>query len=239
VNGDDRYMRIAVAFARATMAPRAQLCSACIEVLDVSGAGISVMAGEQAGPLCASNARMRMVEDLQFTTGEGPCRDAFASGLPVSAPNFGVDASRRWPAFVDLAVANGIGAVFAFPMAASGVMVGALTLYQDEPGALTTLQHEDSVSLADVLTETVLSVQDAAPDGVLAAGLDDAVAYRAQIHQAAGMVSIQLGVSPGDGLSAIRAYAFAHGVGVDKVAADIVSRRLRLTDGGDRTHEGE
>ncbi|HEX6659688.1 MAG TPA: ANTAR domain-containing protein, partial [Ilumatobacter sp.] len=106
-------------------------------------------------------------------------------------------------------------------------------------GALTTLQHEDSLSLADVLTETVLSLQDAAPDGVLAAGLDDAVAYRAEIHQAAGMVSIQLGVSPHDGLSAIRAYAFAHGVGVDKVAADIVSRRLRLTDGGDPTREGE
>jgi hypothetical protein len=228
VNGDDRYLRIAVAFARATMAPGAQLCRACIDVLEVSGAGISVMTGEQAGPLCASNARMRMVEDLQFTTGEGPCRDAFASGHPVSAPTF-----------VDLAVANGIGAVFAFPMAASGVMVGALTLYQDEPGALTTLQHEDSLSLADVLTETVLSLQDAAPDGVLAAGLDDAVAYRAQIHQAAGMVSIQLGVSPHDGLSAIRAYAFAHGVGVDKVAADIVGRRLRLTDGGDQTLEGK
>ena len=59
MNGDDRYLRIAVAFARTTMAPGAQLCRACIDVLEVSGAGISVMTGEQAGPLFASNARMR------------------------------------------------------------------------------------------------------------------------------------------------------------------------------------
>jgi hypothetical protein len=197
------------------------------------------MAGEQAGPLCVSSERMRMVEELQFTTGQGPCQDAFASARPVSAGHFDEDASRRWPGFVDLAVANGIGAVFAYPMTASGVRIGALTLYQDEPGPLTVDQHEDSLALADVLTETVLSLQDAAPEGVLAAGLDDVVAYRAQIHQASGMVSVQLGVSPLDALSAIRAYAFAHDLAVDRVAADVVSRRLRLSNDRDPTPEGE
>jgi hypothetical protein len=239
VTGDDRLMRIAVAFARSTTKPRARLCTACTEVLQVSGAGISVMAGDQPGPLCVSSERMRIVEDLQFTTGEGPCQDAFSSARPVSAARLDVDASRRWPGFVDLAVVNGIGAVFAYPMMASGITVGALTLYQDEPGALTAEQHEDSLALADVLTETVLSLQDAAPEGVLAAELDDVVAYRAQIHQASGMASVQLGVSPLDALSAIRAYAFAHDLAVDTVAADIVSRRLRLTNDHDPASEGE
>lgn len=230
--------RIALAFARATTKPRARLCTACIEVLDVSGAGITVMAGEQAGPLCVSNERMRLLEDLQFTTGEGPCRDAFTSRRPVLTAHFDIAESGRWPAFVDLAVASGIEAVFAFPLTAMGATVGVLTLYQDVAGALTTTQHDDSLAIAGVLTETVLSLQDSAPDGILAPGLDDAVAYRAQIHQASGMVSVQLRVSTLEALARIRAYAFAHGRPVDSVAADIVDRRLRLADDHDRPHEG-
>ena len=225
--------RIALAFARATTRPRDRLCTACIEVLEVSGAGITVMAGEQAGPLCVSNERMRLLEDLQFTTGEGPCKDAFTTRHPVLASQLDIEASGRWPAFVDLAVATGIGAVFAFPLSSMGATVGVLTLYQDVAGALTTKQFSDSVAIADVISETVWSLQDAVIDGTLAPGLDTAVAYRAQIHQASGMVSVQLQVSAPEALTRIRAYAFAHGRPVESVAADIVDRRLRLTD--DRT----
>ena len=204
----------------------------------MSGAGITVMAGEQAGPLCVSNERMRLLEDLQFTTGEGPCRDAFTSRQPVLASQFDIEASGRWPAFVDLAVASGIEAVFAFPLSSMGATVGVLTLYQDVAGALTVTQHDDSVAIADVLSETVWSLQDLAADGVLAPGLDDAVAYRAQIHQASGMVSVQLQVSTHEALARIRAYAFADGRPVDDVAADIVDRRLRLADDRPEPHEG-
>lgn len=229
---DDRMMRIAVAFARATATPWAGLCSACVDVLDVSGAGITMMAGAKAGPLCVSDSRMATLEDMQFTAGEGPCRDAFDSRLPVSVVRLDGDASRRWPAFVDLAVTSGIGAVFAYPLSASGVAIGVLTLYQDEAGALSDNQHDDSVVVAEVLTETLFTLQAAAPDGTLAAELDEAVAYRAQIHQASGMVSVQLGVSTHDALSVIRAYAFSHNMPIDQVAVAIVERRLRLDDRG-------
>ena len=51
MNGE-QSIRIAVAFARAVATPASGLCTACVEVLDVSGAGITVMSGGQAGPLC-------------------------------------------------------------------------------------------------------------------------------------------------------------------------------------------
>lgn len=223
-------MRIAVAFAKATMADERRLCSACIDVLGVSGAGITVMGGDQAGPLCVSNDRMNALEDLQFTAGEGPCRDAFVSRLPVLAPFLDTTASARWPAFVDLAITTGIGAVFAYPLFSNGSTVGVLTLYQDLAGALTDDQHDDSVALSQVLTETVLGLQDAVPEGVLAPTLEQAVAYRAQVHQAAGMVAIQLQTDTAEAMVRIRAHAFANDVSVEAVASDIISRRLRLTD---------
>jgi hypothetical protein len=231
-------MRIAVAFARAvTRSPKAGLCHACIEVLDVAGAGITVMGGGQSGQLCVSGKRMAALEDLQFTTGVGPCQDAFHSGRPVHAPTLGHSAVTRWPAFVDLARTAGIGSVFAYPLSSNGAKIGVMTLYQDVEGDLTAGQHDDSIAVAEVLTETVLSLQDGAPEGVLAEGLQEAVAYRAEVHQASGMISIQLKIPVTEALVRIRAHAFAHEQPVGAVAAEIVARRLRLPD--DRQQSGE
>lgn len=236
---DDQAMRISVAFARAvTKTPPTGLCSACVELLVVSGAGITVMAAPgQSGPLCVSSQRMAALEDLQFTMGVGPCQDAFQTGLPVHAPRLDLPLGSRWPAFVDMARDVGINAVFAYPLAVNGARVGVMTLYQDREGALSTGQHADSLAVAGVITETVLSLQDGAPEGVLAESLEEAVAYRAEIHQASGMVSIQLHVPVEEAMVRIRAHAFVEGRPVGEVAGDIVARRLRLAD--DRHQPGE
>ena len=225
----EQSSRLALAFARETArSSTARLCAACIEVLDVTGAGITIMGGDQAGPICVSDSSIAALEDLQYTMGVGPCRDAFQTGVSVHAPKMDEVAWARWPSFVDLAQASGFGAAFAYPLLAPGVRVGVLTLYQRTEGQLTAAQQDDSVALAEVLTETVLSLQDDAPAGMLAAGLDDAVKYRAEIYQASGMVAIQLSVPKSEALLRIRAHAFANDLSVAEVAAAIVSRRLRL-----------
>jgi hypothetical protein len=226
----ERMTRIAVAFARASTVTDTRWCTACIDVLKVSGAGITVMGGDHDGPVCVSNARMAALEDLQYTTGEGPCRDAFAFGLPVAAPNLDGEDAHRWPAFIDLAVASGVGSVFAYPLQSARLVVGVLTLYGDASGSLSGDQHADSLALAVVLAEAMLSLQDAAMPGDLAVGLEDAVAYRAQVHQATGMVAVQLHVSAFDALVRIRAHAFANGLSIETVAAQIVARGIHLAD---------
>jgi hypothetical protein len=227
----DQSTRLAVAFARETArSSTARLCTACVELLGVTGAGITIMGGDQAGPVCVSGPNVAALEDEQYTIGQGPCRDAFRTGRSVHAPSFDGDASTRWPTFVALARDCGIGAVFAYPLSAAGTTVGVLTLYQHSEGALTSAQCEDSIALVVVLTETVLSLQDDAPPGTLAPVLDDAVQYRAQIHQASGMIAIQLGVPADEALLRIRAHAFANDQTVAETAALIVARRLRLPD---------
>lgn len=210
--------------------PRASLCGACVDVLTVTGAGITVMGGGQTGSICVSNRRMEALEDMQFTMGEGPCHDAFVSGAPVLAPRFDTRVTTRWPSFAGLAQQTGIGAVFAYPMTTTGARIGVLTLYQDAEGDLTTLQHDDCMAMAEILAEAVLSLQDNAPPGVLAPELESAVAHRAEVHQATGMVTVQLQIPTDEALLRIRAYAFSKGVSVGVVAADIVGRRLRLDD---------
>ena len=188
------------------------------------------MGGGQAGPLCVSNERMAALEDSQYTLGEGPCYDAFHAGRPVHAPRLDPIELMRWPSFVEVANEAGIGAAFAYPLAIKGARVGVLTLYQAAVGELSAAQNDDSIALSEVLTEMVLSLQDAAPVGELAAELEEAVTYRAEIHQAAGMVSIQLQMPVAEALVRIRAHAFSTSQSVGVVAADIVGRRLRLAN---------
>lgn len=199
-----------------------------MEILNVTGAGITIMGGDHAGPICVSDPGVAALEDLQYTIGQGPCRDAFHTGRPVHAPRLDAAAWGRWPSFVELARTSEVGAVFAYPLVTNGANIGVLTLYQREEGELTDTQLEDSAELAEVLAETVLSLQEEAPTGSLAAGIDDSIQYRAEIYQAAGMTSIQLSIPVAEALLRIRAHAFANDQAVAEVAALIVAHELRL-----------
>ena len=228
---DDQAMRIAVAVTReVAKQPNSRLCRACAGLLGVSGVGITIMSGEQAGPVCISNSSMRALEELQYTMGRGPCHDAYQSGNPVHAAVLDGRVEVLWPTFVDLARESGVTAVFAFPLATHGVKVGVLTLYHDREGELTAMQNSDSLALSAVLAETILSMQEAAPVGTIAHGLDAAVSYRAEVFQASGVLAVQLQVTPAVALLRIRAHAFANGLTASAVSREIVAGRLRLDD---------
>jgi hypothetical protein len=128
--------------------------------------------------------------------------------------------------------------VFAYPLIAARSKVGVLTLYQDCAGDLSRDQSDDSEALADILAQTILGMQSAAPPGMLPIELDEAVSHRAEVHQASGMVAIQLRMPVGEAMAALRAYAFAHDQPLTGVAADIVARRLRLSDDQDGNRTG-
>src|SRR5688500_2644535 len=96
-----------------------RICELCVEMLDVSGAGISIVTGAgDRGAVCSTDDTAACIEELLLTLGEGPCIDAVHSGTlvlidDVTAPN---DlAVERWPAFMKGAKDAGVRAVFAFP----------------------------------------------------------------------------------------------------------------------------
>jgi ANTAR domain len=203
-------------------------CDVCTEFLTIDGAGITIMGAGVSGPLCASNATVGSLEESQFTMGEGPCPDAFRTGRSVHEPLLDLTSFGRWPTFASLATESGINAVFAYPLMSDGAKVGALSLYQTMPGSLTSGQHADSLAAALVLAETVLSLQDEAPVGLLAAEIDDVVGYRAEIYQASGIIAVQLRITADDALMRLRAHAFAHEQTLADVASAVVVGQLRL-----------
>ena len=63
--------------------------------------------------------------------------------------------------------------------------------------------------VAHLAGRTVLSWQSVAGEGSLAWQLEHVPAYRAVVHQATGMVSVQAAVAVEDAVLLMRAYAFA------------------------------
>lgn len=208
-----------------------RLCAVCVEVTAMSGAGIMLMAGDlPQGSVCTTNDVSALIEDLQYTYGEGPCVDAYRLDHPIDEPALANPSQPRWPAFTPAAVAAGADAVFGFPVGLGGVRLGALNLYRDRPGPLTADQHADALVMSDVAARVMIGMQADALPGSIAIDLEIGANFQFVVHQAAGMVTVQLGVGVSEALVRLRANAFANGRLVADVAVDVVERRLRFDD---------
>ncbi|NGY61300.1 GAF and ANTAR domain-containing protein [Lentzea sp. NEAU-D13] len=197
-------------------------CEVCVLLAGVSGAQLTLVNGTGRGePRYTTNATGGRLENLRFLLGEGPAEDALRSGVPVLVAELDSPENRlRWPLFVPAACAAGASAVFVFPLCSGVIQIGALALHRYRPGPLTTKQVLD----VRVLAEVILSL---ALDELARLHFDS----RAEVHQATGMLSVQLGVSMEEALTRLRGHAFAHDQPVVEVAHDVVARRLRLSPG--------
>jgi hypothetical protein len=220
LHGEDRHAPVTT-----------RLCVVCAEMTEMTGAGVMLIAEDRPqGSVCTSNAISALIEELQFTLGEGPCIDAHRDHRPVSEPDLADPAVTRWAAFAAAAVDAGARAVFGFPLDVGAISVGALNLYRDRPGRLTTEQHADAEILASVAARAIVATQAGAVPGEIGADLEVGANFRLVVHQAAGMVSVQLGVPVDEALLRLRAYAFGHDRSVVEVARDVIERRLRFED---------
>lgn len=206
-----------------------RLCEVCAEVTGMTGAGIMLMSGEvPQGAVCTTDQVSKLIEDLQFMLGEGPCVDAFSHLRPVLEPDLIEPEVPRWMAFSVPAIAAGVRAVFGFPLQVGAVRLGALNLYRDQPGPLSDDQHADALVMADVSAAAVLMMQANAPPGKLAVELETGSDFRYAVHQASGMVAVQLDVSVAQAMIRLRGYSFANERPLIEVAQDVVARRLRF-----------
>jgi hypothetical protein len=209
----------------------AAVCNAAVRRLGIDGASVTAVSGPVARePLFASDELSGLLEELQFTTGEGPAAGEFTLGAPVLVADL-KSATARWPGFVPEAVAAGARAMFAVPLQAGAIRAGVLSLYRAAPGPLSAQELADVLVFADIALGLLL-------DAV--SGISGSPGYRplngmsdsqAVVHQATGMISVQLGVSLEEALVRLRARAFAGSAAVGDVAAEVVSRRLRFDSG--------
>lgn len=206
-----------------------RLLSPFVQLLPVAGASLSVAAGSSQSTVGATDAIAAQLEQLQFDLGEGPHWDALRGGREVLVPDVREGRS-TWPVFAGEVAALDVGAVFAFPLTLGAVTVGVVDLYRSTPGVLSPGDVSTARSLAVVAAAPAIQIaaraasQEGPPDGASTAEL------RRVVHQATGMLLVQLGVTATEAFARLRAHAFASGVPLELVAQDVVARRLTFRD---------
>lgn len=209
---------------------------AAAAALAVDGIGAGVGTGPEGVVLAWGRSRTSAaLEEAGFMLGEGPGRDCVAAGSPVLVADLS-ESVARWPAFAPAALDLGVRAMFALPLRIGAISVGTLVAHRGTPGPLRNGQLVDALALADTLTILLLRRAMDEPARTVAEGGEPSpdwaapATHRFEVHQATGMVSVQLGVSLAEALLRLRAHAYATDRPLNEVAADVVARRLRLED---------
>jgi hypothetical protein len=227
-----RLARIQAAFDAAGNDGRSptRVCELATDLIGVTGAGVMLRPGNvPLGSLCSSNGISDLIEQWQYTLGEGPGVDAYTLDHVVAEPDLAGPATPRWFAFTPRALEIGARAVFGFPLRESKARLGALSLYQDRPGPLDVDQLDDALAVADLIAHWVIETQATAPAGSVSEEIDAGSDFHSVVQNAAGMVSVQLGVSISEALIRIRAHAYGEDRVVREVAEDVVARKLRFS----------
>ncbi|SDS83052.1 ANTAR domain-containing protein [Friedmanniella luteola] len=201
------------------------------EAMDVTGVGLSVMTSDAApsAVLAATDGQAGAIEELQFSLGEGPCVESVRTGRPVLHGDLALTGSSLWPGFTAGALDVGVAAVFAFPLQVGAITLGAMDFSRDAVGPLTDVDVREAMALAGAATAVLLHLQLNSGPGEVHVDLADSLVDRAVVHQATGMIAIQIEADLADALTVLRARAFADGRPIVEVARDVVARNLRFS----------
>jgi GAF domain/ANTAR domain len=209
----------------------AQLCRFAVDEMALSGCAFVLMSEREPGGMVAgAGPHASTVTRLQMELGEGPCLQAYTSGVPVFLPDLAAPGANRWPAFAAAALAAGVHAEFSLPLTVGAGGIGTLDLCRDRPGMLSKEHLADALVTADIARDAVLYQQYAPGDTSVSELLDTGGTDRIVIHQATGMIAAQLNETTSNALARLRAAAFASGRPMHDIAQDVVERRVRFDD---------
>lgn len=129
-----------------------------VDILPVDAAGVSLISPVAAPHAVAGSDESAVrYELLQTTLGEGPCVAAYETDVPISIADLRHD--ERFPTFAKDALAEGLMAVFTFPLRNDDRCLGALDLYRRTPGELDEEDMATAQTLADVATAYLLNAE--------------------------------------------------------------------------------
>lgn len=208
-----------------------QLCRACNTALRVEGCGVSLHAsGLGLEFASATDPTAERLEWAQITLGEGPALDSFTSDEPVAIHD-PAEVLDRWPMLSRTASGLDLHRVCALPLRLGEIRLGVIDLRRGPRDPFGSNDVDDAMTFADLAGVALATL--AGTTG----GLTRTMAEwwnrprpTREVRQATGMVVVQLGVAAPEAYARLRAHAFANGRSLERVAGDVVGRRLRFRD---------
>lgn len=201
------------------------LCDRCVELLDMTAAGI--MLADPEGELqliAASDEHTRLLELFAIQHDQGPCLDCLRTGrarLDIDLTSAVVTAP--FPAFAGKARRAGFVTTHALPMRLRDQVVGAVNLFQDSSQPFDEANVRLGQTLADVATIAILQQRTIEHGNVERAQLEAALESRILIEQAKGILAERRRCSVDDAFDLLRSYARSHSRRLGLLCGQVVS----------------
>jgi GAF domain-containing protein len=171
--------------------------------------------------MAASDERAQMLELFQLQADEGPCRDCYHSGEPVSASNF-QSGDAPWPGFTALATSAGFRSVHAFPLRLRGEVIGALGVFDAVATAMDPAVTRIVQALADVAAIALLQERAIRRAELLTEQLQGAINNRVVIEQAKGALAQIHDINVEDAFTLLRTYVRDNHLRLTEIARTIL-----------------
>lgn len=175
--------------------------------------------------LSASNHDVEGIELLQIQSQEGPCAEVIGSDRPVIVSGAAA-LVERWPEVGPAIVAAGFDAAHAYPMRWRGHTIGGLNIFL-RAGA--TVDESVGQLIADLATLAVLQSDDLSLDQ-LVARVHEAVAARAIIEQASGVLAHRERIDVNQAHVRLLEIARTTGVGLSAAASQVLTSAYESPD---------
>jgi len=193
--------------------------------------GVTILHGDRPSTAAYTTVQTLEIDAVQYALNDGPCLDAARHRRENRVDDLLAD-DGRWPEFSAMCREDGVRSLFALPLVSGAECVGAINLYGWAPHAFDDFDASLVRVAASRCADAVVAVS--ALEGVrrLAGQLEQAMASRAVIEQAKGVIMALRGVPEHEAFEVLRKTSQDRNTKVRIVAQRIVTGVVER-DGGE------
>lgn len=192
--------------------------------------GITILSNDRPHTAAYSTVQTLEIDAVQYALDEGPCLDAARLRTEQVVGDLHLD-DGRWPTFAQAVREDGMRSLYAVPLVSGEECVGAINLYAWAPNAFDGFDAALVRAAATRCADAVVAVT--ALDGMrrLAGQLEQAMASRAVIEQAKGVIMALRGIPEHEAFEVLRKASQDRNVKVRILAEQVISGVVQGTDG--------
>jgi GAF domain-containing protein len=205
-----------------------ELVQAATTLTSATEAGILLADSDGRLHVVASTGeRASAIEEAQLGSDEGPCLEAFHTGVPVEVPNI-AESRDRWPTFAEIAATRGFRSAHAVPLQLRGEALGGLNLFSPVSGRLSDRDLALTEAFAQVAIIGIAQQQVVDKHVILTAQLKYALESRVLIEQAKGVIAQRHGITIDAAFLLLRTHARSHRLKLHGLAQSVVLQEVLL-----------
>jgi GAF domain-containing protein len=199
-----------------------QLTTLTVKVLphEVS-CGITLRRDHGVMTVASSDSRASQVDEIQYGHDEGPCLRSLATGTVVVVDDLAKD--DRWGSYRMPALGHGVRSSLSIPLYADGEVIGALNIYASAPRAFGPDEQLVARRFGDEASRALALAVRLAERSEMSTHLQRALASRAVIDQALGIVMGQNRCTADEAFEVLRSISQNRNVKLRDIAADMVT----------------